>query len=129
MASMVRQIFRFNRIRDPRATFGWVLVFAVLLMSVIGIMARHEVVFLPESKEVFWELLNSFRQTHQPQIELNFSALYGENAQFQVLHPLLDQQNVRVRTENPSCRDDGEISWENINQRDALNEILPEREQ
>jgi len=50
------------------------------------------------------EVLNSFRQSHHPIIELNFSELYGGSGQFQILHPMLDIKTTRLNEMAPTCR-------------------------
>jgi len=72
--------------------------------------------FLHGSTEDIAPILNSFRQAHRPIVEVNFSALYGGNGQFQVLHPLLDMRNLRSREENPTCSDDDETSTVKLEQ-------------
>lgn len=87
------------------------------------------------SNDEITAVLNNFSQNHRPLIQVNFSALYGQNGRFEVLHPLLDRRNLKIRDQNPICSEDDQ-SDKKINQSflkligtNATDEEFPQKHQ
>jgi signal transduction histidine kinase len=52
-----------------------------------------------------FDAIASVRRSHEPRFEINFSSLYGDHGQFEVLHPLLNLQKLRLRRVDVACGD------------------------
>lgn len=92
-----------------------VALFGMFFYLTLKFDQQHLFLF-QRSREDIGHFLDSFQKAHRPTIEINFSTLYGGSGQFQVLHPVLALQNLRLEGMAPSCGDgksDGRISTAN----------------
>ena len=96
--------------KDQFGFLSAVLVTIVIFSGLAIAVSERGPFILHGTTEDINPFLNSFRQEHRPIVEVNFSALYGGNGQFQILHPILDMRNLRYREENPTCSDDDETT-------------------
>lgn len=69
----------------------------------VGVRGQSLLLFRDGSEQTIGQFLESFRETHKPMTEINFTLLYGGNGQFQVLHPLLDMRRLSFAQPSQTC--------------------------
>ncbi len=70
----------------------------------LALTLNHRAGFLfHDSSPDVGQFLHSFQESHSPRSEINFSALYGGNDQFEVLHPMLSVQKMHFKDQGAAC--------------------------
>lgn len=88
--------------------FFGILAGILCLVGYLTMTFNAQVLFyLHGSDDDVEQILSSFRQSYKPELEINFSALYGGNGQFQVLHPMLDMRSFRITPMPRYCQGPG----------------------
>lgn len=80
--------------------FTFLMVGLVLLLFLVD---GRRLPFTKPSSEEAENFLTSFKKSHRPQMEINFSNLYGGGRRFEVLHPLLDLKTLRLKIPSSMC--------------------------
>ncbi|MCM2280804.1 MAG: hypothetical protein NDI61_03045, partial [Bdellovibrionaceae bacterium] len=84
------------------------IVLAVITVAylAIGLGERRPLyprIFPFENARRAQDFLDSLQEAHIPVTEINLSALYSENGQFQILHPLLWMNDLHQKTQIAAC--------------------------
>jgi hypothetical protein len=91
------------------------IAFLAGLIAVLGLFAyfifsfnESRLFYFHSDKTDLSQVISKFQKYHEPRIEVNFSSLYGQRGQFQVLHPLLDVRQLQIDHVRALCKGESE---------------------
>jgi len=89
------------------------IAFLTGLIAVLGLFSyfvfsfnESGLFYFHRDKVDLTQVLRAFQQNTSPQLEINFSALYGRPGQMQVLHPILDVRQLKIEKVHVLCNKD-----------------------